>query len=94
MFGEDGRNLSSRNTVLKFTLSPSFIGSCLKKNSVRTETNRLDHLFDLTCTRRIFVNDCGLNLRNFAQLGNYFHLPPVCDERKRKMVDLNFESFV
>ena len=31
MFGEDGRNLSSRNTVLKFTVSPSFIGSCVKK---------------------------------------------------------------
>lgn len=85
MFGEGGRNLSSRNTVLKFTCSKSkFYRFLLEKNSVRTETNHLDRLFDLTCTR-IFVNGCGLNLRNFAQLGNYFHLPPVCDKRERKM---------
>lgn len=87
MFGEDGRNLSSPNTVLKFTVSPSFIGFCVKKKSVRTETNRLDHLFDLKCTRQIFVNDCGLNLRDFGQLGNYFYLPPVCDKRKKKWLN-------
>ena len=82
MFGEDGRNLSSRNTVLTFYSKSKFYRFLLEKNSVRTETNRLDHLFDLTCTRGIFINDCGLNLRNFAQLGNYFHLPPVCEKEK------------
>lgn len=94
MFGEDGRHFVQPKYSTKIYRKSKFYQFLLEKNSVPTETNRLDHLFDLTCTRRIFVNGCGLNLRNFAQLGNYFHLPPVCDERKRRMVDLNFESFV
>ena len=38
----------------------------LKKSSLLTSINRLDHLLDPTCTSGIIVNTCFLNLRMLA----------------------------